>query len=331
MSSEWFNTNYYKIFPEYSEDELIRDVEAYIGGEQNGLRKILNKFFLKTMYQCKGGYYKQSPIEVLMDDDSVKAIIGYTKRNTEFFNQGEIANVKSFLRNTAHGGLGLDVRIVSNFPTREAERLYSYYYGSIYGLDCLDPCMGFGARMSAVLLSGGNYTGFDMNPNVIENSWKLYEWYIEHGFVNRFQTFDIGLRDFAVTVNDYYNCFDVIMTSPPYGSMEKYYDDIGSSTRNYGNFSKWTEEFVIPFTQNCYKYLKVGGYCEVNIKNSYKKREPCYDVFFDGFSNIDGLEFVEVLNMKLRSKRNYDKYWKDIYSTYENKSKEPVMVFKKVK
>lgn len=125
--------------------------------------------------------------------------------------------------------------------------------------------------------------------------------------------------------------FDLSFTSPPYFNLEKYSEDSCQSTRNYDNYSLWLTNFVQPTIENTYKYLKIGGYAMINIKNLTRDgKQPLYDDWFRIFSNQTGFQFVETFEMNIQSKKNYimnTNYTPDKYKGF----KEPIMVFKKIK
>jgi hypothetical protein len=59
------------------------------------------------------------------------------------------------------------------------------------------------------------------------------------------------------------------------------------------------------------------------------KKYKLYDAFFNAMKNIQGLEYVETLDIKQSSKREYKgKHFTGV--TGDMGQKEPVMVFKKV-
>lgn len=104
---------------------------------------------------------KISPSEALCDDDLVDKILKYIDSKPKFFTGNEVSNIKSYMRNSASW-----VRKVANFPIKEARNIYNRYNIDGKVLNCLDTSSGFGSRMSAVLLSGHNYCGFDPNKSL---------------------------------------------------------------------------------------------------------------------------------------------------------------------
>ena len=275
------------------------------------------------MYKCAGKKSKMTPYEALSDDTIVAKILEYIKSKPSFFtSQNEIVNIESALRNSFSW-----CRKVANFPAKEARRIY-FRYNDINGekINCLDTSMGFGSRMSAVLLSGHNYCGFDPNIFLFSRLKKYKQFLIENNILS--QTQKCGLYSHGSEVYDglLENTFDVSFTSPPYFNLETYGDDNYSSSKNYHNYSMWVKEFVQPTVINTCAYLKNGGYAMINIKNLNKK-ETCFDDFFESFSKINYMHFIETFNFTI-TKKQYGKQYNDTKGVINNT--EPVMVFQKI-
>lgn len=309
-----------EIFKKYTDDELRQDVNNFICG--NGqLYKVLAHFFEERMYECCGKKTTLSPMQALSDDETMQKVIEYVKSKPKFFTSNdEIANVKSAFRNSFSW-----CRKVANFPAQQAKAIYNRYFPNKTNLNCLDTSCGFGSRMSAVLLTKNNYFGFDPNLALQKNLFECAKWYKDNGYIENGQI----CRLFKCGSEEYQPCLEGIMdvsfTSPPYFNLEKYSDDNSNSTKNYDNYQLWVKEFVLPTVINTYKYLKVGGYAMINIKNINKK-ETCYDDFFRCFDSIDGFEFVEVFDLTIRKKQYV------VSGKVANiNPNEPIMVFRKVR
>lgn len=316
----YLSENFDKIFKKYSDEELINDINNF--KNKNGrLYKTLNHFFEECMFKCCGKRTKISPYDVLQSDELMEKVISYINGKPNFFkSQDEIFNVKQSFRNSFSW-----VRKVGNFPAREAARIYNKYFDK-EKLNCLDTSCGFGSRMSGALLTGNNYYGFEPNNELFK---KLNEYgdFLRKNNIITGQDFRIYCTGSENFVEDLVNKIDVAFTSPPYFDLEKYSDDGGESTNNYDNYDKWIECFAKKTIINTYKYLKVGGYAMINIKNISKKY-MLYDDFFDIFINIDGMEYVETFFLEI-NKKQYGMKFKNERGMIDNT--EPIMVFKKIK
>ena len=186
--------------------------------------------------------------------------------------------------------------------------------------------------MSAVLLNGATYCGFDPNLRLVNKLNECARFYRENNLISKNQKYYVYSCGSEVFKPELCNKFDVSFTSPPYFNLEKYSEDSGASTKNYNNYELWLEEFVKPTIENTYRYLKIGGYAMINIKNlTHGRKELLFDDWFKIFNEHSGFEFVEIFEMNHQAKRNYTMDYN--YRTRENYQgfKEPIMVFRKVK
>lgn len=314
------------IFKKYTDKELIKDINNY--KYKNGkLTKTLNHFFEECIYNCVGSRYNNTPMQVLQNDEMMKWILNYIKSKPNFYTGNEISNVKSFMRNGTRYA-----RKVANFCPKTAKEIY-FRYHNINGdkINILDTSMGFGARMSAVLLNGHNYYGIDPNKELFTKLNQYLDFLKNNNCIDANQICEMHCQGSEKYISQWDNLFDVCFTSPPYFNLEKYSDDDSESTKNYNNYELWINNFVKPTIDNIYRYLKVDGYVMINIKNlSNKGKESLFDDWFNIFSAHNGFEFVEVFEMKHQSKKHYTdncNYTKEQYTGF----KEPVMCFKKVK
>ena len=266
-------------------------------------------------------------MDALKDDEYIKWIIEYTESKPKFYTGNQVANIKSFFRNGGRKG-----GKVANFPPKVARDIYTRYFdNATEPLNCLDTSSGFGSRMSAVLLSGNNYYSTDPNPNLHKKLFECAKWMYDNGFIKENQHCELIKQGSEVFVEEWENMMDVSFTSPPYFNLEKYCDDNSASTQNYDNYDLWLENFAKPTIDNTYKYLKIGSYAMINIKNMTNgKKLNLFDDWLELFNQHEGFEFVEIFNMEQTSKKvvglyaNYDK------SKANNQNIEPVMVFRKV-
>ena len=315
-----------EIFKKYNNEQLLKDVDSYRnrGGR---LTKVLNQWFEECIYDCITKYDK-SPMSALSNNNDMKWILNYIKSKPKFYNSdSEIINVKSYFRNSTR-----IARKVANFDPKNAREIY-FRYHDINGerINCLDTSAGFGSRMSAVLLSGHNYCGFDPNPKLFKQLVNYKNWLSTYNIIDTTQRCGLYKCGSETHKPELDNIFDVSFTSPPYFNLEVYANDNSESTKNYNNYELWLKRFVKPTIDNTYKYLKVGGYAMINIKNLTRGgREPLFDDWFRLFNEHDGFEFVEIFEMKHQSAKNYwmnTNYDKETYKGF----KEPIMSFRKVK
>jgi hypothetical protein len=290
------------------------------------LSKVLNQWFEEEIYQCKSNRYHKTPYEALQNDEDMAWILEYVASKPNFYNGSEISHVKSFFRNGTR-----IARKVANFCPKNARDIY-FRYHDINGepINCLDTSMGFGSRMSAVLLNGHNYCGFDPNESLYKQLKSYYTWLKEHDLISDNQRCGLYKHGSEKHRKELDGIFDVAFTSPPYFNLETYSDDNSTSTNNYDNYSNWLEMFVKPTIDNTWHYLKTGGYAMINIKNLTRGgNEPLFDDWLRLFKEHGGFDFVEIFEMNHQAKKNYTmntNYSAEIYKGF----KEPVMSFRKV-
>ena len=322
----YLDEHYNEIFKKYSKEELIKDINSYRSGGGR-LTKTLNQFFEECIFNCTNARGKKTPMEALKNDEDMRYILDYVNSKPNFYTGSEVSNVKSFFRNA--GKLACKV---ANFPPKEARDIYFRYFpnaliDSTEKLNCLDTSCGFGSRMSSVLLSGHNYFGIDPNIELQDKLMECAKFYYDNGFIDNNQICSLYTQGSELFMDELEGIIDVSFTSPPYFNLEKYSDDESESTKHYDNYELWIEKFAKPTIKNTYKYLKVGGYAMINIKNISKK-EPCYDDFINIFNLIQGFEYIETFDMEF-SKKQYGMNYNNEKGVISNK--EPVMCFRKVK
>lgn len=325
----YLKEHYDEIFKKYSNEELKKDVYNYIN-KKGRLNKVLNHFFKECIYNCTNIRGKKTPMQALQNEDDMKWILEYVKSKPKFYTGSEVSNVESFFRN---GG-----RIackVANFPSRTARDIYFRYFPNALNnpnkqLNVLDTSCGFGSRMSAVLLSGHTYIGFDPNKALYKKLNECAKWYYCNGFINKKQHCKLLCKGSEEFIPSLENTIDVSFTSPPYFNFEKYSEDENASTKNYDNYNNWLNNFARPTIENTYKYLKVGGYAMINIKNlTSGGKEKLFDDWYEIFCSIDGFEPCEIFEMKQTSMKVVGQYANYDPKKYQ-KAKEPVMCFRKI-
>lgn len=148
------------------------------------------------------------------------------------------------------------VRAPTNFRPSIAKAIVEAY--SPKGGSVLDPCAGYGGRAAGSLASGRSYFGVDPHPKAKPAFDGLRS---DFGgnltfFNTPFEEFDEGSLG-----------VDLVFTSPPYFSVERYSDDVTQSWVKYKTWSSWVHEFLEPLAEKSFFHLKSGGLFCVNTKN----------------------------------------------------------------
>ena len=165
--------------------------------------------------------------------------------------------------------IGLRKYICSQFKPNVAKIIYDMFKSETI----LDFSMGWGDRLAGFYASehGKHYVGVDPRKENHPIYKEQSEFYQKHlGFFEHDRKSDFHCspaEDFDFTQYD--NYFDMVFTSPPYFSVERYsYDDTQSWVR-YKDINDWNKDFLQSTLGNLWGSIKKGGYLLVNISDVY--------------------------------------------------------------
>jgi hypothetical protein len=165
--------------------------------------------------------------------------------------------------------IGLRKYICSQFKPNVAKIIYDMFESE----NILDFSMGWGDRLAGFYASehGKHYVGIDPrkeNHPIYKEQAEFYEKHLgffEHKRKSEFHC--SPAEDFDFT--PYNEHFDMVFTSPPYFSVERYsYDDTQSWVR-YKDINDWNKDFLQTTLGNLWTSIKSGGYLLVNISDVY--------------------------------------------------------------
>ena len=165
--------------------------------------------------------------------------------------------------------IGLRKYICSQFKPNVAKIIYDMFESE----NILDFSMGWGDRLAGFYASehGKHYVGIDPrkeNHPIYKEQAEFYEKHLgffEHDRKSEFHR--SPAEDFDFT--PYNEHFDMVFTSPPYFSVERYsYDDTQSWVR-YKDINDWNKDFLQTTLGNLWTSIKSGGYLLVNISDVY--------------------------------------------------------------
>jgi transposase/SAM-dependent methyltransferase len=148
------------------------------------------------------------------------------------------------------------LRAPTNFRPCFAKALVEAYCPP--GGSVLDPCAGYGGRACGTLAAGRLYTGVDPHPQAPEAYARLARLMgQELTFHNQpFEDVNLGAQT-----------FDMVFTSPPYFSVERYDDGPTQSWVRYKTWLSWSAGFLAPLVRKSWDHLKPGGVAVINTKN----------------------------------------------------------------
>jgi hypothetical protein len=165
--------------------------------------------------------------------------------------------------------IGLRKYICSQFKPNVAKIIYDMFESK----NILDFSMGWGDRLAGFYASehGKHYVGIDPrkeNHPIYKEQSEFYDKHLgffEHERKSEF--YCVPAEDFDFS--PYEDYFDMVFTSPPYFSVERYsYDDTQSWVR-YKDIEDWNKDFLQTTLGNLWGSIKSGGYLLVNISDVY--------------------------------------------------------------
>ena len=165
--------------------------------------------------------------------------------------------------------IGLRKYICSQFKPNVAKIIYDMFEAETI----LDFSMGWGDRLAGFYASehGKHYVGLDPRKENHPIYKEQSEFYQKHlGFFEHKRKCDFHCspaEDFDF--DPLHEYFDLVFTSPPYFSVERYsYDDTQSWVR-YKDIDDWNKDFLHSTLGKLWDSVKKGGYVLINISDVY--------------------------------------------------------------
>ena len=191
------------------------------------------------------------------------------KFHQTFLNPLWTLNIPEVNNKTLRMCIQMRMYMAAQYPPAVAKALYNLFEAK----DVLDFSMGWGDRLAGFYASeyGKHYVGIDPrkeNHPIYKEQAKFYDTHLgffEHDRKSEFYCSPAEDFDFS-QYNEY---FDLVFTSPPYFSVERYsYDDTQSWVR-YKDIEDWNKDFLQTTLGNLWGSIKSGGYLLVNISDVY--------------------------------------------------------------
>lgn len=149
------------------------------------------------------------------------------------------------------------------FKSTVAKSVYSLFNAK----RILDPSSGWGDRLIAALSLPSDqleyYVGVDPNSSLTKGYNEMIDMFAPESDKGKF----IMLNDTFEDVNLGTMKFDLVFTSPPYFSYEKYTNDSSQSYVKYPKFYGWVHNFLIPYLQKAWDHLEDKGHLALNISD----------------------------------------------------------------
>ena len=231
-------------------------------------------------------------------------------------------NAEKVDKSTLRTSIGLRKYICSQFRPSVAKLIYDYYVESLPDNfrdkankveTVLDFSMGWGDRLCGFYASKAKkYIGLDprIENHPIYNQQK--EFY-ENILKTEKETDFIPSPAEDADLTKHKDSVDLIFTSPPYFSVERYsYDDTQSWVR-HKNIDRWNKDFLHKALNNVLTTLKEGGLLMVNISDvnatsqgtkGGKQWLKICDPMNDYLQSRGDMEYVECFGMEMAKRPN---------------------------
>jgi hypothetical protein len=319
-----------KIWTKHLYDFNMKD---YFGTIQLGhhYNNISNYFQKEDRYRC-GGYNRVSPHQIwnghdLSDKEWKKKLKGFLSplfRSVNNFRKIEEPEYMFCFR------LSSTVYTAPQFRPNVAKIIYEKFSknGKV-----IDFSMGWGDRLAGFFASENTkcYVGVDPNLDLHKNYDRQVEFYSKH------KTKEVHISKDPAEDFDWsrHRNFDLIFTSPPYFSTERYakYTDFESNQSwfRYKNNKDWLENFLFKTLEKTIDCLSNKGILAINIFDvelSKNKREFICEPLINFCEKI-GYNYLGYVGMRMKQRpKNFknDLEKKEFMSSYYV---EPIWIFEK--
>jgi len=205
--------------------------------------------------------------------------------------------------------IGLRKYICAQFKPNVAK----VFYDMNKAKTVLDFSMGWGDRLAGAFASETveHYVGLDPRKENHPYYEQQRDFYTKHTsfFENPTKTdfYCSPAEDFDYS--EYENYFDVVFTSPPYFSVERYSHDDTQSWVRYKNIDVWNEHFLHKALGKIIPTVKKGGIIAVNIADVYASTKGGKDWLeicnpMGDFLTSNGLTYKGCIGMEMAKRPN---------------------------
>ena len=242
--------------------------------------------------------------------------------------------------------IGLRKYICAQFKPNVAKMFYEYNNAKTV----LDFSMGWGDRLAGAFAAESveHYVGLDPRKENHPIYEQQRDFYTKH--TTFFETptktdfYCSPAEDFDYS--EYNNYFDVVFTSPPYFSVERYSHDDTQSWVRYKNIDVWNEHFLHKTLGKIIPTVKEGGIIAINIADVYANTKGGKDWLeicnpMGDFLTSNGMKYKGCIGMEMAKRPNsggagtakndhYDDETLQLTEeTKEQKFCEPIWIFEK--
>jgi len=152
---------------------------------------------------------------------------------------------------------------VANFRPTAARTLVSMFSAS--DATILDFSAGYGGRLLGTISLRRTYIGIDPHPQQYKGS-KALSIALSGRAVGNANLFRARAESHLTKLPDH--SVDMVLSSPPYFSHERYDAALSQSANRYSTYPHWTSSFLYPVLAHCQRILRPGGFLVININNT---------------------------------------------------------------
>jgi len=176
----------------------------------------------------------------------------------------------------------------------------------------LDPCAGWGGRMLGAVASGAHYYAFEPNTTTYDNLLRLAHFLDIEDKVTLICDDALQMGKYSIPK------VDLVLTSPPYYTLEIYCKEDTQSINNYETYEDWSKFFLKELIRVCCSQLINNGYSCWNVG-----RTGCWTMFDDVANYHKEFEYNSVNEFDVVSSKR-----QAINKTGNEKSQDTTVIYK---
>lgn len=211
------------------------------------------------------------PVRAFEDDKTLRGVLRYrlglnnSKDYAYTLSSGEVVTSRETfdinIKNVRRGFI-VQRKAPSFFKPDVARSLYQRWVSGEEPV-VWDPSGGFGGRLLgfASAFPGGVYYACEPAAQTHRDLSRLATTLVEGGNLLHAEI----LKQGSETVEFATETLDLVLTSPPYFDLERYYDEPGQCWRDFPTEAGWRRGYVLPTLRAAFRGLKRGHLCVLNV------------------------------------------------------------------
>jgi hypothetical protein len=259
---------FYYLYNPFDKKEILKNIKKYnsniLNYKPNELKKYNIKKFDNTYFLIKENFLKTQNINNITDYFSeevrIKCSFGNYISPLEYWKKNKYNIIKKTLEKYKKINIHLlretiyfNTKLCSNFRITVCMTILKYFNPKKW----LDISAGWGDRLlSGIFCKIKYYESTDPNMNLHSCYEKIKDTFLTE---KKKQNYIIHKNGF-LEANIKGKNFDIVFTSPPFFTLEKYSEFSENSLKKYKTENEWINNFFIPSLIKSYNLLKKDGY-----------------------------------------------------------------------